>query len=120
MKKGEFLLFSTIFCNPILNFCVKIRTRFYLRDKRLFEIIEVEIMRVDCICKTGGHLLKVSICYNRKTTLLEGLTLLRRVAIMKMEVVFPRSEPKHFNVCWFNFTRCGITGYFTPIFGQNG
>ena len=32
----------------ILDFCVKTRTRFSLRDKRLFEIIEVEITRVDC------------------------------------------------------------------------
>ena len=55
-KRGEiapqeqFLLFSTIFCDLILNFCVKTRTRFSLRDKRLFEITEVEITRVDCIC----------------------------------------------------------------------
>ena len=45
----QFLLFSTIFCNLILDFCVKTRSRFSLRDKRLFEIIEVEITRVDCI-----------------------------------------------------------------------
>ena len=32
----------------MLDFYVK-RTRFSHRDKRLFEIIEVEIMRVDCI-----------------------------------------------------------------------
>ena len=43
-------LFSTIFCDLILDFCVKTRSRFSLRDKRLFEIIEVEITRVDCIC----------------------------------------------------------------------
>ena len=54
-KRGEiapqeqFLLFSTIFCHLILDFCVKTRTRFSLRDKRLFEITEVEITRVDCI-----------------------------------------------------------------------
>ena len=54
-KRGEiapqehFLLFSTIFCNLILDFCIKTRTRFPLRDKRLFEITEVEITRVDCI-----------------------------------------------------------------------
>ena len=36
------------FSNLILDFCVKTRTRFSLRDKRLFEIIEVEITRVDC------------------------------------------------------------------------
>ena len=54
-KRGEiapqeqFLLFSTIFCNLIFDFCVKTRTRFSLRDKRLFEITEVEITRVDCI-----------------------------------------------------------------------
>ena len=44
----QFLLFSTIVCNLILDFCVKTRTRFILRDKRLFEITEVEITRVDC------------------------------------------------------------------------
>ena len=54
-KRGEiapqeqFLLFSTIFCNIILDFYAKTRTRFSLRDKRLFEITEVEITRVDCI-----------------------------------------------------------------------
>ena len=42
-------LFSTIFYNLILDFCVITRTRFFLRDKRLFEINEVEITRVDCI-----------------------------------------------------------------------
>ena len=56
-KRGEiapqeqFLLFSTIFFNLILDFCVKTRTRFSLRDKRLFEITEVERTRVDCIDK---------------------------------------------------------------------
>ena len=54
-KRGEiapqeqFLLFSTIFYNLILDFCVITMTRFFLRDKRLFEITEVEITRVDCI-----------------------------------------------------------------------
>ena len=54
-KRGEiapqeqFLLFSTIFYNLILDFCVITGTRFFLRDKRLFEITEVEITRVDCI-----------------------------------------------------------------------
>ena len=45
----QFLLFSIIFYNLILDFCVITRTRFFLRDKRLFEITEVEIMRVDCM-----------------------------------------------------------------------
>ena len=44
----QFLLLSTIFCYLMLDFCVKTRIRFSLRDKRLFEIIEVEITRVDC------------------------------------------------------------------------
>ena len=43
----QFLLFSTIFYNLILDSCVITRTRFFLRDKRLFEITEVEITRVD-------------------------------------------------------------------------
>ena len=37
------------FYNLILDFCVITRTRFFLRDKRLFEITEDEITRVDCI-----------------------------------------------------------------------
>ena len=55
-KRGEitpeeqFLLLSTIFCYLMLNFYVKKRIRFFLRDKQLFEITEVEITRVDCIC----------------------------------------------------------------------
>ena len=41
-------LFHNICC-MLLNFHVKTGTRFSLRDKRLFEISEVEITRVDCI-----------------------------------------------------------------------
>ena len=54
-KRGEiapqeqFHLFSIIFCNLMVDFYVKIRTRFSLQDKRLFELIKVEITRVDCI-----------------------------------------------------------------------
>ena len=56
-KRGEiapevqFLLLSAIFCYLMLDFYVKTRIRFSLRDKRLFEIIEVEITRVDCSFK---------------------------------------------------------------------
>ena len=46
--KDQFLFFSTIFCCLLVDLCVKIGTRFLLRDKRLFEISE--ITRVDCIC----------------------------------------------------------------------
>ena len=53
-KRGEiapeepFLLLSTVFCYLMLDFYVKRRVIFSLRDKRLFEITEVEITRVDC------------------------------------------------------------------------
>ena len=47
----QFLLLSTIFSYLMLDFYVKTRIRFSLRDKRLFEITEVEITRVDCITK---------------------------------------------------------------------
>ena len=54
-KRGEiapeeqFLLLSTIFCYLMLDFYVKTWIKFSLRDKRLFEITQVEITRVDCI-----------------------------------------------------------------------
>ena len=47
--KEQFLLFFTIFCCLMIDRCVKTGTRFSLRDKRLFEISEFEITRVDCI-----------------------------------------------------------------------
>ena len=48
-KRGEiapeeqFFLLPTIFCYLILDFYIKTRIRFSLRDKRLLEITEVEI-----------------------------------------------------------------------------
>ena len=45
----QFLPLSTIFYYLVLDFYVKTGIRFSLRDKRLFEITEVEITRVDCI-----------------------------------------------------------------------
>ena len=44
----QFLLLSTIFCYLMLDFYIKTRIRFSLRDKWLFELTKVEIMRVDC------------------------------------------------------------------------
>ena len=44
----QFLFLSTIFCYLMLDFYVKTRIRFSLRDKPLFEIIEVEMTKVDC------------------------------------------------------------------------
>ena len=66
MEKGRncspgaiFPLFHNIY-NLILDFCVITRTRFSVRDKRLFEITEVEITRVDC----SFHLLhRSSVCF---------------------------------------------------------
>ena len=53
----QFHPLSTIFYYLMLNFYVKTGIRFSLRDKRLFEITEVEITRVDCI----GFVLQITI-----------------------------------------------------------
>ena len=45
----QFLLLSTMFYHLMLDIYVKTGIRFFLRDKWLFEITEVEITRVDCI-----------------------------------------------------------------------
>ena len=45
----QFHPLSTIFYYLMLNFYVKTGVRFSNREKRLFEITEVEITRVDCI-----------------------------------------------------------------------
>ena len=44
----QFLPLSTTFYYLVLDFYVKTGIRFSIRDKRLFEITEVEITRVDC------------------------------------------------------------------------
>ena len=54
--KEQFLLFSAIFCCLLADLCVITGTRFSLRDKRLFEISEFEITRVDCICNICSFL----------------------------------------------------------------
>ena len=51
MENEQFLLCSAIFCYLWLDSRVKAGTRYSLRDKRLFEISEVEITRVDCSLK---------------------------------------------------------------------
>ena len=51
----QFLPLSTIFYYLMLDFYVKTGIRFSLRDKRLFEITEVEITRVDCIVLYSSH-----------------------------------------------------------------
>ena len=59
MEKGEkFLFLSTIFSYLKLDFYVKTRIRFSLQDKRVFEITEVEITRVDCISVKAGSVCK--------------------------------------------------------------
>ena len=50
MENGRnFSPYPHIFCYLMLDFYVKTGIRFSLRDKRLFEITEVEITKVDCI-----------------------------------------------------------------------
>ena len=51
----QFLPLSTIVYYLMLDFYVKTGMRFSLRDKRLFEITEVEITRVDCSYKIYGE-----------------------------------------------------------------
>ena len=52
----QFLLLSTKFSYLMLDFYVKTRIRFSLRDKWLFKIIEVKIKSVDCTLKYEGTL----------------------------------------------------------------
>ena len=51
----QFLPLSTIFYYLMLDFYVETGIRFSLRVKRLFEITEVEITRVNCIYYFSLH-----------------------------------------------------------------
>ena len=61
VSEEQFLLLPTIFCYLMLDFYVKTRIKFSLRDKRLFKITKVEIMRVDCSCKDDCGVLPIVI-----------------------------------------------------------
>ena len=61
----QFLPLSTIFYYLMLDFCVKTGIRLSVRDKRLFEITEVEITRVDCTLFTENGI-KVNVNYQDK------------------------------------------------------
>ena len=52
LPRSNFSSFHNIL-SPVVKFSVKTGTRFSLRDKRLFEIREAEITRVDCITYIG-------------------------------------------------------------------
>ena len=67
--KEQFLPLSTIFYYLMLDFYVKTGIRFSLRDKRLFEITEVEIMRVDCIWISLFFFLQNVTFYKKKDSL---------------------------------------------------
>ena len=54
-KRGEFLFFSAILFYLLLDFHVQAGNISSLRDKLLFEISEVEIARVNCICNLELH-----------------------------------------------------------------
>ena len=68
-RKGEkleqFLLLSTIFCYLMLDFYVKTMIPFSPRDKRLFEIAEVEITKVDCSLRKNNCLRKSEVSVER-------------------------------------------------------
>ena len=70
-KRGEiapeeqFLLLFTIFSYLMLDFYVKTRIGFSLRDKRLFEITEVEITRVIILLRDMAASLSLQRCYCR-------------------------------------------------------
>ena len=63
--REQFVLLYTIFSYMMLDFYVKTRIRFSLRDKRLFEISEVEITRVECSSKLLLNKRSLEICYER-------------------------------------------------------
>ena len=49
LLRSNFSSFPQYFYCLLVDLCIKTGTRFSLRDKRLFEISEFEITRVDCI-----------------------------------------------------------------------
>ena len=81
----QFLLLSTIFCYLMLDFYVKTGIRFSLRDKRLFEIPEVEITRVDYI-SIHLNMTKYVACAMCKNLLLHRCLLM------------------HFDVIWYDIS----------------
>ena len=82
----QFLLLATIYCYLILDFYVKTRIRFSLRDKQLFEITEAEITRVDCITISKT---KLNVFYNGE---LNALITITCIYLRKLEVSAERTS----------------------------
>ena len=61
----QFLLLFTIFCYRMLDFYVKTKIRFSLRDKRLFEITRVDCISVCIIFISFVYLLEGRLCSKR-------------------------------------------------------
>ena len=77
-KRGEiapqeqFLPLSTIFYYLMLDFYVKTGIRFSAQDKRLFEITEVEITRVNCtLIHNFREKIERLLCFACKQTITE-------------------------------------------------
>ena len=81
----QFHPLSTIFYYLMLNFYVKTGIRFSLRDKRLFEITEVEITRVDCILKSQLSLFQYKPCISEAFCILILVQDRRTVLIMYLQ-----------------------------------
>ena len=75
----QFLLLSIIFCYLMLDLYVRKGIRFSLRDKRLFEITEVEITRVDCIAVN-----ETILSYKQQAVLLQSENMLTALPDMRL------------------------------------
>ena len=73
-KRGEILLFSSIFCCLLVDLCVKTGTTFSLRYKRLLEISEVEITRVECMFSPSRFYLQLFLVHILDITIVMVLT----------------------------------------------
>ena len=107
-KRGEiapeeqFLLLSTIFCYLMLDFYVKTGIRFSLRDKRLIEITEVEITRVNCMLKNqilvDLYFSDLCLIYQKKKISNQQISVFYR--IIKSLIIYLKRFP--FTLHWSN------------------
>ena len=120
-KRGEiapeerFLLLSTIFCYLMLD--VKTRIRFSLRDKRLFEITEVEITKVDCkswICPSELHELwceirtRIFTIFRKGATMPMAARLPLTVYLFSLTTVLLNGGGRVVRWSWVNFQCRGV------------
>ena len=104
LLRSNFSSFPQYFFYLLLDFYVKAGTRFSLRDKRLFEISEFEIARVNCMCARRTQVNLFMYAYYAQSSLFARRTLSSLAIPKRLNTQSDLNHPKlNFLKLWLNY-----------------